>query len=1166
GTDGIDGKEVLFLVDGGYIKWKYEGEETWNNLIDLVSLTGPSGINGTDGEDGIDGKEVEFQENLNYIQWRYVGDVEWINLVSLFDITGPAGNNGKEVLLTVEGEYLKWKYLGEETWENLVSLTAITGPAGIDGLEVLVQVNGDFLQWKYAGEVLWKNLYDISSLEGLGISTMLINEFGELVVTYTDTTVVNLGQLNVLNLVSFLDGEKKVIDVQLVRNTESAVAPDDPELEGHVFMGWDIDFSNVNSDLTVSAVFSTNSYIISFDCDEGTPIETMILNYGDALSLSLPQKEGYNFLGWYDGIDANARHIVNGELVKTDLNLYARWQRETSVTVSNSNELRNALNNPAYDEIVFANDISLYYPLEIYRPTTINGNGYKLLSYVIESAIYVINEFAYGSYETNYPTNSYLRISDLDIEMLNHPYNTFFNSAIQISGVSNFDLDLTNVNITTEESSALSIENTNNIRVTVSDSIFVTQPVGIYLVENSAINVFVKNSTIEACVPFDFSNNSFSSLYVSGSQMVLKDFNLNGSTGLFSLGSNQNDYTYVDTDFSQVGVLPASIVLAEDALSGQNVDFYGCNFEVNQTTYSAIFQTDSMTDCWFVDSSISFVEGITSIPDLAFTEAEFSSYEFPSTLVSIGYAAFAGNLNLSDVVIPEGVEVIGDFAFESSTTLSSVVIPASTLIVGELAFSNNYPSATIYVTSGTSLLNFHPAWADSSYNFEYDSAGIIKQDGLVYVGLSDLTSHVVSYCNEKDVVIASEIDILGTVFSVTQINSNVFSRSLTLETVFIPETIKNIMPEAFSGCSSLWQVMFMPNSQLEFIGEEAFAYLKYLESFTLPKNVGYVGENAFAYNYSLNSFSFEDNAILENIPVGMFYNNFSLLSIEIPKSVVTINQNAFFKCYSLTTVSFEEGSLLEYIRESAFEDCDNFGAITIPASVVSIEARVFYSNNNLSEVTFLEGSLLNYVGDSAFKYNTALQTIDLPDSVSYIGPYAFSNCTNLTSFRVPLSLTEISDNMFYFDSNLQEVIFPEGSIVNSIGQFAFSNNDKLMSIDLPETLLVIKYSAFTNCDALETIVLPDTVILIDDYAFLNCVSLTMFSISNTSQLTTIGNSAFKGNTSLIEIYIPESVTLIEDYAFQQDVQLVIYAAASEQPALWQTNWNLDGAVTVYWGS
>ncbi|MBR0156785.1 MAG: amidase domain-containing protein [Clostridia bacterium] len=58
--------------------------------------------------------------------------------------------------------------------------------------------------------------------------------------------------------VTFIDWDGTVIDAQTVPLGGSAVAPPDPEREGWTFIGWDVDFTNVTCDLTVTAQYEQN--------------------------------------------------------------------------------------------------------------------------------------------------------------------------------------------------------------------------------------------------------------------------------------------------------------------------------------------------------------------------------------------------------------------------------------------------------------------------------------------------------------------------------------------------------------------------------------------------------------------------------------------------------------------------------------------------------------------------------------------------------------------------------------------------------------------------------------------------------------------------------------------------------------------------------------------
>lgn len=73
-------------------------------------------------------------------------------------------------------------------------------------------------------------------------------------------------------------------DYQIVVYGQSAVAPEDPTLEGFDFKGWDEDFSSVKSDLTVRAMFDTKKQdIVVFD-DNGVEIKRVTAAIGSDIT------------------------------------------------------------------------------------------------------------------------------------------------------------------------------------------------------------------------------------------------------------------------------------------------------------------------------------------------------------------------------------------------------------------------------------------------------------------------------------------------------------------------------------------------------------------------------------------------------------------------------------------------------------------------------------------------------------------------------------------------------------------------------------------------------------------------------------------------------------------------------------------------------------------
>ncbi|GEM_PF-403298 len=145
GEDGEDGKTPVFQMNGKKLQWKYTDEDTYKDLIEIISgedgkdgsiwftgsgapgsgivakagdlyldsstsnvykysgsswslevnikgaagadgsdgQDGEDGEDGEDGQDGEDGKTPEFRMNNRMLQWKYTDDEDWIDLIEI---------------------------------------------------------------------------------------------------------------------------------------------------------------------------------------------------------------------------------------------------------------------------------------------------------------------------------------------------------------------------------------------------------------------------------------------------------------------------------------------------------------------------------------------------------------------------------------------------------------------------------------------------------------------------------------------------------------------------------------------------------------------------------------------------------------------------------------------------------------------------------------------------------------------------------------------------------------------------------------------------------------------------------------------------------------------------------------------------------------------------
>lgn len=98
--------------------------------------------------------------------------------------------------------------------------------------------------------------------------------------------------------VTFCDGDV-ILKEQQVAPGAKATAPIDPIKEGYDFVGWDQDFSNVQGNLVVNAIFEPKTLNVVFkDLDGNVLKEESVVAGNSATAPTAPTIEGLIFVGW----------------------------------------------------------------------------------------------------------------------------------------------------------------------------------------------------------------------------------------------------------------------------------------------------------------------------------------------------------------------------------------------------------------------------------------------------------------------------------------------------------------------------------------------------------------------------------------------------------------------------------------------------------------------------------------------------------------------------------------------------------------------------------------------------------------------------------------------------------------------------------------------------
>lgn len=148
-------------------------------LTRLDTLEAGGGGTGT----GVPGKQVELRNSGTAIQWRYTGDTTWTDLVQISDITGPPGKDGTD---------------GKDGEPGTPGKDGENGTPGTDGITPHIGDNGNWYlgdedTGKPSRGAPGKD--GDPGEEGRGITSVTIKADGHLQINYSDDTNVDVGKV-----------------------------------------------------------------------------------------------------------------------------------------------------------------------------------------------------------------------------------------------------------------------------------------------------------------------------------------------------------------------------------------------------------------------------------------------------------------------------------------------------------------------------------------------------------------------------------------------------------------------------------------------------------------------------------------------------------------------------------------------------------------------------------------------------------------------------------------------------------------------------------------------------------------------------------------------------------------------------------------------------------
>lgn len=287
-----------------------------------------------------------------------------------------------------------------------------------------------------------------------------------------------------------------------------------------------------------------------------------------------------------------------------------------------------------------------------------------------------------------------------------------------------------------------------------------------------------------------------------------------------------------------------------------------------------------------------------------------------------------------------------------------------------------------------------------------------------------------------------------------------------IEAITIGSPVTKIPSNSFAGNKSLSIVSFSENSKLTTIESNAFSRCISLSRITLPNSIEVIGNSAFKDNSKLENIELSQN--LKSIGNSAFENCTLIKKIILPNHLESIGSSAFYNCSikevfipksvkSIETSAFSNNPL----SIISFEDTDktiSFSSSTFPSVDSVYMGRNFTGTIKATKIGL--GSSVTALNKDNFKDSKNLTSISIPESVKTIDNEVFYNCSSLESLEIPSSVTYVGTSAFYGCTNLKSISF--GSNIKDIGANALTKCDNLSEITLFNTVPPSYLTAFTN--------------------------------------------------------------------------------------------------------
>ena len=219
-------------------------------------------------------------------------------------------------------------------------------------------------------------------------------------------------------------------------------------------------------------------------------------------------------------------------------------------------------------------------------------------------------------------------------------------------------------------------------------------------------------------------------------------------------------------------------------------------------------------------------------------------------------------VDVTDVIVEEGITVIKANTFYRRRQLRSIVFPQSLKEIEEQALADCPCLYSIFIPRKVSIIG------RCAFGYCKALCEVMFENGSK---LKSISRGAFMYCK-------------------------------SLKSIVIPKAVNALGDGVFNSCENLKSITFEQGSQLETIPSYCFYNCHKLRALIIPDAIITIQESAFSYCYNLTSIYFTLQSKLQHIGA-VFFRCPNLQFINVPSTIISIHNAAFDQCDALSSTS-----------------------------------------------------------------------------------------------------------------------------------------------------------------------------------------------------------------------------------------------------------------------